>query len=147
MYDDLSTDVPRLPADDLRRVAGYQRWIIACILAQVALFFGLLLLQIFTRRYRSGTEDLALFVTLLLGACGGLWVFLANMVLRNFLVASMMGAASLVPFLGILAMTAVNSVITRTLNAHGVEVGLFGADLDSIREGMGGYDDDGDAGW
>jgi hypothetical protein len=140
----------RIPVDDLRRVASYQRWVIACVLTQITMWLGLLVIATVDGANvldgaRVGT-DLPRFLTWLLGVGGGMYAFLIYWSLGSPVRAVLMGLACVPPLLGLLALTAVNGAATRALNDSGVKVGLFGADLNEIREGSVFYDDE-DAGW
>jgi hypothetical protein len=142
---DFDDDHPRLPGEELRRLARYQRWVIACVLAQISMWVAALLMMGFL----SGSSidmDVPLFLTLILGVAGGVYAFLIYWAIRDPFWACMMGFASMVPFLGFLALAAVNSETTKLLNRNGVQVGFFGADLNKIEDGGWVYDDE-DAGW
>jgi hypothetical protein len=96
----------------------------------------------------SSLGVLAFILTLATSVGGAFWVFLVNLRIRNFFVASMMAAATLIPVLGLLAMMAVNSVISRVLMEHGIIVGVFGADIKSIDDSSSWFDsDEEDLGW
>lgn len=141
---DFDEDNPRLPGEELRRIARYQRWVIACVLAQISLWVALLVLAIANGR---GIDlDVPICLTLILGIAGGAYSFLIYWQIRDPFWACVMGVASMVPFLGFFALAAVNSAATQLLNRNGVQVGFFGADLNKIEDGGWVYDDE-DAGW
>jgi len=131
--------------DELKRIARYQRWVIACVLAQITMWLCLLVLSFLERGWVD--TDIPLFLTVLLDLAGAVYAFLIYWTMRNPFLAVVMGLASIPPLLGLLALTAVNSTATRTLNANGVHVGFFGADLNKMEEEGGIYYDDEDAGW
>ena len=139
------------PADELRRVARYQRWLIASVVTQVGLWLGTIVLMfaddgVVGSRY----ESLLLRLTVILGCVGGVCAFLIYWTVRDPFWAVAMGLASVPPFLGVFALAVVNGTATRELAASGVAVGLFGADADAIPDGSGfgvfdPYEED--AGW
>lgn len=138
-------DVPRLPAEVLKRVARYQRWVIACVLSQITMWLGLLVLSILNGEWVD--VEVPLFLTFVIDLAGAAFSFLIYWTVRDPFWAAVMGLAAVPPIMGLLTMTAVNGTATATLNRNGVVVGFFGADLNEIEEGvLGGYDDE-DAGW
>jgi hypothetical protein len=138
-------EAPRRPADDLRRLARYQRWIVGTFLAQLALWLGYLLLSLVRGEALRDGMGFPLFLTVALGCAGGVFAFLIYCTVRNPVVGFVMGAACIPPFLGVLALVVVNGVATRALQSDGVRVGMFGADADAIEDVPGLYDED--AGW
>jgi hypothetical protein len=145
-WDEFDRPAGERSADDLRRIVRYQRWLIAVVLAQLALWGGVIALTVLNRGRGPGM-DFPMALTLILGAVGGIFVFLLSWELRGAFGAIAFGFATLVPCLGLLILTMVNGYATAELKKHGVKVGLFGASLDDIRERPGPYDIDEDAGW
>ncbi len=134
-------------ADELRRIVRYQRWLIAVVLAQLALWGGFILIGVLGNRF-AGTPRMPVILTFILGAVGGIYVFLLCWELkRGGIVAFMLGAATFVPCMGLLVMTLVNGYATTELRKHGVKVGVFGASLAAVDERPSLYDEDEDAGW
>jgi len=142
---DFDEDSPRLPMSELKLIARYQRWVIACVLAQITMWLCLLVMSFLERGWIE--TDIPLFLTVLLDIAGAVYAFLIYWTMRNPFLAVVMGLASIPPLLGLLALTAVNSTATRTLTANGVHVGFFGVDLNKMEEEGGIYYDDEDAGW
>jgi len=134
-----------LPMSELKLIARYQRWVIACVLAQITMWLCLLVMSFLERGWIE--TDIPLFLTVLLDIAGAVYAFLIYWTMRNPFLAVVMGLASIPPLLGLLALTAVNSTATRTLTANGVHVGFFGVDLNKMEEEGGIYYDDEDAGW
>lgn len=124
-------EAERRPSEELRRIARYQRWLMACVLTQLALWVGCAALSVSGRTFGLG-DDFALALTVILGSAGGIYAFLIYWTVRDPLWAAVMGLASMPPFLGVLTLVAVNVTATRALTANGVAVGLFGADADAI---------------
>ncbi|VTT98284.1 unnamed protein product [Gemmataceae bacterium] len=152
-------DAPRLPADVLKRVAHYQRWVIACVLSQLTMWLGILVLSILNGGWVDFEVPVALsFVVDLAGAA---FAFLIYWVVRSpvWAVGAGLGVIALVlavlaldlwlvaPVVGLLLLTVANGVATRALGRNGVRVGFFGADLNEIADDGFGADDDEDAGW
>ncbi|MBA4187156.1 MAG: hypothetical protein C0467_03975 [Planctomycetaceae bacterium] len=142
---DFDDNSPRLSVEELKRIARYQRWVIACVLAQITMWLGILILSILDGVWID--SELPLFLTVLLGLAGGVYAFLIYWEIRNPLWAAVMGLASILPLMGLLTLTAVNGLATQILNRNGVTVGFFGADVNTIEEQSGGFYDDEDAGW
>ena len=142
-YDD--DPPPRRSADDLRRLARYQRWIVAVVLAQVGLWIGYLVLALARDEPIAGPPRFTIILTVILGCAGGIFAFLIYCTVRNPVSGLMMAAACIPPLLGLLALVVVNSTATRELEANGVPVGMFGADPDIIEDIPGLYDED--EGW
>lgn len=137
----------RRPVEELRRIARYQRWIVATVLAQVGLWGGYLLLRLVSHDAGERSLDFPIFITFALGCVGGIYSFLICWTVRNPFSALLMGCASVPPALGILVLTVVNGTATRALTSNGVEVGFFGADAENIGESQGYYDEDEELGW
>ena len=139
-------DAPRRPADELRRIARYQRWVIAIMLAQAALWVGYLLLSY--ARGENPREGLGLPVrlTFLLGGVGGIFTFLLYWTLRGPFLALVMGLAAVPPCFGMLVMVVASAKATEVLKQNGVRVakffGAFDGDIHDYEE----LDTD-DAGW
>jgi hypothetical protein len=145
VYDDEDAVGPQTPADDLRRVARYQRWVIATVLAQITLWIGYLVLGSLNGSGFGGGGRFAVVLTVALGCVGGVYTFLIYWTLRQPVQAVVIGLACLPPLIGLFGLMAVNMAATRMLGSNGVSVGVFGADLDSIEDTPGLYDED--AGW
>jgi hypothetical protein len=141
-YDDFG---PKRPADDLRRIARYQRWVMGVMLAEIALWVGCLVLSLVRGEGPFYVSGFPIVVTVVLGCVGGIFSFMIYCTVRNPVIALVMGAACVPPLLGFFALTVVNSLATRELQADGVVVGVFGADVDAIEDVPGLYDED--QGW
>ena len=133
------------PIEGLKRVARYQRWLIAVVLAQLALWAGFIALTILGRG-REPDMQFPVVLTLILGAVGGIFVFLLSWELRGAFAALVFGLATVVPCMGLLILTMVSGYATTELRKHGVKVGVFGASFAAIDERPSLYDDE-DAGW
>jgi len=142
---DFDEESPRFPMSELKLIARYQRWVIACVLAQITMWLCLLVMSFLQGGWVD--TDIPLFLTVILDIAGAVYAFLIYWTMRNPVLAVIMGLACIPPLLGLLALTAVNSTATRTLTANGVHVWFFGADLNTMEEEGGIYYDDEDAGW
>ncbi len=137
-------DAGRSP-DELKRIVRYQRWLIAVVLAQLALWGGVVLLARLNPG-RGPELDFPMALTLILGAVGGVFVFLLSWELRGAFAALVFGLATVVPLMGLVILTLVNGYASTELKKHGVPVGVFGASLAGVDERPNPYDDE-DAGW
>ena len=138
-------DSPRFAAGELRRIARYQRWVIAVVLAQVALWVGYVLLS-----WARGDDPVAglgfpVRLTIALGALGGIFTFLLYWTLRGPFAAVVMGLGALPPCMGLFVLVLTSATATAALKTNGVPVGLFGVDPHAI-DNRRLYDDE-DAGW
>lgn len=150
-WDEFDRSAGQRSAEGLRRIARYQRWVIAVVLGQLALWAGYVGLMILggldPMRGRPPSPDFAMSLTLILGAVGGVFVFLLSWEVRGPFAALAFGPATLVPCLGLLILTMVNGYASTELKKHGVKVGVFGANQADIRDRPNPYDADEDAGW
>lgn len=132
------------PIEELKRIARYQRWLIAVVLAQLALWGGFIALTLVSGGAPSVEFPVAL--TVILGCVGGIFVFLLAWEIRGAFGAIVFGLATVVPCMGLLILTLVSGYATTELRKHGVKVGIFGASEGAINERPSLYDDE-DAGW
>jgi hypothetical protein len=132
-------------ADELRRVARYQRWLIAVVLAQLVLWLGYVALMVLGGELEDELR-LPMVLTFILGAVGAVFVFLTSWELRGALVAAVFALTTFVPCMGLLVIVLVNGYATAELRKNGVRVGFFGANPGEIRDRPS-YDDDDEAGW
>ncbi|AMV23556.1 hypothetical protein VT84_04040 [Gemmata sp. SH-PL17] len=133
------------PVEGLKRIARYHRWLIAVVLAQLALWAGFIALTVLARG-REPDMQFPFVLTLILGGVGGIFVFLLSWELRGAFAALVFGFATVVPCMGLLVLTLVSGYATAELRKHGVKVGILGASLADIDERPSLYDDE-DAGW
>lgn len=134
-------------ADGLKRIVRYQRWLIAVVLAQLALWLGFIALTVLGGgRWSESAMSFPVVLTFILGGVGGIFVFLLSWELRGAFGAVVFGLATVVPCMGLIVLTLVNGYASAELKKHGVKVGVFGASLADIDERPDPYDDE-DAGW
>lgn len=139
-------DAERAP-DSLRRIVRYQRWLIAVVLAQLALWGGYVVLGLLGRGNFGGGVGFPVVLTFILGAVGGIFVFLLSWELRGTFAAVVFGLGTVVPCMGLFVLMLVNGYATNELKKNGVRVGVFGATLADIDDRPPLYSDDDDAGW
>jgi hypothetical protein len=138
---------PERSADALKRIVRYQRWLIAVVLAQLALWAGFVALALLgSARFTGATMGFPVVLTFILGGVGGIFVFLLSWELRGAFAAVVFGGATVVPVMGLIILTLVNGYATTELRKHGIKVGTFGASLAAVDEHQSLYDDE-DAGW
>lgn len=133
-------------ADELRRIVRYQRWLVAVVLAQLALWVGFIALTALSGGRGDGGVRFAMTLTFILGGVGGVFVFLLSYSLRGAFAAVVFGLATVVPCMGLIILTLVNGYASAELKKHGVKVGLFGASLEDVDKRPNPYDEE-DAGW
>lgn len=138
-------DTPRLPMEVLKSVAFHQRWLIACVLSQVAMWLMLLALGVVGGEWVD--LESALVLSFFLNLPGAALSYFTYSPIRSPLWAAVMFLAALPPVLGLLTMTVANGVATAALARNGVPVGLFGVDQAEIGDRIFGVYDDEDAGW
>jgi hypothetical protein len=135
-------------ADELKRIIRYQRWLIAVVLAQLALWLGFIALTVMGRgRLNDSAMSFPVVLTFILGAVGGIFVFLLSWELRGAFAAVTFGLATVIPCMGLIILTLVNGYASTELKKHGVRVGIFGASAADVDERASFYDDEEDAGW
>jgi hypothetical protein len=146
--DDFGPAADRRPADGLRRIARYQRWLVSVVLAQLVLWGAVVLLWLLSSGRWSFSPNFPMTLTLILGAVGGVYVFLSYYEVRGSgAFAVLFGLLTVVPVLGLLILTMTNGYSTSELRKHGVTVGLFGASEKDIPDEPSLYDIDEDTGW
>lgn len=133
------------PIEGLKRIARYQRWLIAVVLAQLALWGGFIVLSVLNGA-RNSDVQFPITLTFILGCVGGIYVFMLSWELKGPFAALVFAPATVFPCLGLLILTLVNGYASAELKRHGVKVGVFGASAAAIDERPSLYDDE-DAGW
>ncbi len=144
-WDDFEPPRGQRSPEELKRIIRYQRWLIAVVLAQLVLWGAFVALSILGSKRLTGL-NFPLFLTILLGVVGGIFVFLISWELRGAFAAFVFGAATVVPCLGLVVLTLVNGYATNELKKHGLKVGMFGGNSAAIEERTSPYEDE-DAGW
>jgi hypothetical protein len=143
-WDDFDGPDDGRAAERLKRLVRYQRWLVAVVLAQLALWGGSAVLMV-TGRHAMGA-GFTLTLTEILGAAGAVFVLLAAWEVRGAVPAFLLACATVVPGLGLLVLAMVHGYVSAELRKHDVEVGAFGASPTAVDERPGLYDDE-DAGW
>ncbi|MBN9122447.1 MAG: hypothetical protein J0I06_25440 [Planctomycetes bacterium] len=145
-WDEFDRPAGERSPDELKRIVRYQRWLVAVVLAQLVLWAGYVGLLVVSGPRRPDM-DFPAALTLVLGAVGGIFVFLTSWELRGAFAAVVFGLATVVPCMGLLILALVYGYATTELRKNGVKVGLFGASLAAVDERPNPYDADEDAGW
>jgi hypothetical protein len=142
-------DTPPRTADELRRVAQYQRWLAAVLLTQLVLWgvvAALHGLDLWLVPLAAGVR-FPMILSVILGGVGAVYVLLLYWVIRGPVLAVVMAAGCVLPLIGVLVILSVNATAINVLRSHGVRVRFFqGAiegDLDDDRP----LYDDADASW
>jgi hypothetical protein len=137
---------PRRTADELRRIARYQRWIIGIMLAQLALWVGYILIAAARGADVHAGLRLPTIITFALGGVGGIYTFLLYWTIRGPFAAVVMGLGAVPPCIGLLVLLTVNGAATAVLRANGVRVWLLGGAIEGdIPDWEGG--DEEEEGW
>lgn len=124
-------DLPRRPAAELRRIARYQRWIVAVVLAQIALWLGFILLSLISGQNPGSGLRFPTILTFFLGGVGGIYAFLTYWSIRGPFAALIMGLGSIPPCMGIFVLMVVNATATGVLKENGVRLWFFWGAMES----------------
>jgi hypothetical protein len=138
---------PRRPSDELRRIARYQRWVIAVLFAQVALWAAYFALAAIRGGVVFEGRGVTFTLTFVLGGVGGIFAFLLYWTLRGPFAAIVMGLGAVVPCVGVVVLLAASAAATAALRTHGIPVGLLGANDRDITDDRALYEIDDDEGW
>ena len=135
---------PERSVESLKRIARYQRWLIAVVLGQLILWAGFIALTLLARR--APQVQFPTVLTFILGAVGAVFVFLLSWELKGPFAAVVFAAATVIPCMGLIVLTLVNGYASTELKKNGVKVGVFGTNEAAIDARPSLYDDE-DAGW
>ncbi len=116
---------PPARGKDLRTIALRQRAIMFCILGEITAMVLLAVLPLDLKiigqlLYLAGAMTAAVFI------------FMLSIALYNTGAGIVLGILTLIPLLGLIVLLIVNGKATTTLRAHGIKVGLMGADIRQI---------------
>ncbi len=120
---------PTGPNANLRKIAKQQRTLMYCILSEIFILLASMVLR--------GSLPPILAILLYLAYVGiavtaTVYVFMLAISLYNVALGVVLGILTLVPLVGLLILLTVNGKATRVLRAHGVRVGLLGADPSTL---------------
>jgi hypothetical protein len=108
------------PSTNLRQVASRQRAIMLCILGYIAAYVLMFL--------TPSPINLVFAVAVIgLSITAAVFVFMLSLSVYNTTVGIVMGILTLIPIVGLITLLIINGKATRTLRAHGIHVGLRGA--------------------
>jgi hypothetical protein len=111
--------------NDLRQIAIQQKVIIYCILGYIV--FGMLQFVL--------PQELKLIGLLAIAAVGitaTVFVFMLAISIHNTGLGIVLGLLALIPCVGLIVLLVVNGQATSLLRAHGIRVGLMGANTKQI---------------
>jgi len=117
------------PRNDLRIIAVRQRAIMYCILANIALYVVVFAASAGNLPLVAGIAALGVFAVAITAA---VFIFMLSLAVYNLAAGIVLGILTLVPLLGLLVLLMINSKATKILRAHGVRVGLLGANPNLI---------------
>jgi hypothetical protein len=108
------------PSTNLRQVASRQRAIMLCILGYIVAYVLI---------FVSPPALKIVFALVVLGLqiTAAVFVFMLSLSVYNTAVGIVMGILTLIPIVGLIPLLIINGKATRILRAHGVHVGLLGA--------------------
>jgi hypothetical protein len=110
----------KLPRAELRAIAGYQKGIIFCILAQLCVYGALFAIP----------EDMRLWGALALlpvGIAATVFVFLLATKVYGSTAGVIYAIMTLIPCIGLIMLLVINGKATTIMKEHGIRVGLLGA--------------------
>ena len=116
---------PPPPRNDLRLIAVRQKVIMYCLLAYIALIIGQFALPVEVR-IMAGLLGLCVMIT------AAVFVFMLSLAVYSTGIGIVLGILTLIPFIGLIPLLVVNGKATNILRAHGIHVGLMGADSSQI---------------
>ena len=115
---------PSRAGPDIRKIAGMQRAVIYCILAEILIvIFRVAMNGNLTARVLIGLVYFA--VGILAAVC----IFGLAISLYNTALGIVLGVLTLIPGIGLVVLLIVNGKATTILRQHGLKVGLMGAKL------------------
>lgn len=116
---------PTISRDDLTTIAKYQKGLLLCILAQLALIGVTMAVPAELRFFAS----IAFYAS---GVLSAILVLALAIKLYNAVAGVILGLLTMVPCLGLVVLLIINSRATATLQANGISVGLLGARMSDL---------------
>ncbi len=110
---------------NLRDIAGKQRAIILCILANI----GVLCSQFMAP---PAVRPLIALLFLGVGITATIFVFMLALTMYSTGVGIVLGILTIIPYVGLLPLLIVNGKATGILRHHGIKVGLMGAKMSQL---------------
>lgn len=113
------------PSLNLRQVASRQRAIMYCLLGYIASYVLTIAVP----------SPLNLVFALAIIACSvtaAVFVFMLALSVYNATAGIVLGILTLIPLIGVITLLIINAKATRTLRAHGIRVGLLGANPNQV---------------
>ncbi|HEY1922303.1 MAG TPA: hypothetical protein VGG44_06020 [Tepidisphaeraceae bacterium] len=116
---------PTSSGPDLRDIAGKQRAIILCILANLIAIVSQFMLP-------PAVRVIVALLILGIGITATVFVFMLAMTIYSTAAGIALGILAIIPYIGLLPMLIVNGKATRILRQHGIKVGLLGAKMNQL---------------
>jgi hypothetical protein len=111
----------------IRRIAKYQRWVIAALVVNVVLTFLIVTLALGQSDNGSLGQQLARIVGLSATIFMMTSLYMLAKQLSNSVLAAAATALMLIPILSFIVLLIYNQRATKFLREYGIKVGLFGA--------------------
>jgi hypothetical protein len=108
--------------EDLRKVAGYQRAILICILIYIVAVIGQFAIP-------PAQRPILAVVIIGVGLVATVFVFMLAMKVYSTWLGVLLGILTIVPCINLLVLLAINTKATNILRQNGYKVGLLGADM------------------
>jgi hypothetical protein len=125
----LAYATPMKPEQDLKKIATQQRAIMLCILTEIVIA----ILRFGVTMPLAGVVLSLLYLAV--AVIGAVFIFMLAISLYNTGAGIVLGILTLIPLLGLIVLLVVNGKATKVLRAHGIRVGLLGANPSTIRPG------------
>jgi hypothetical protein len=118
--------------EDLRSVAGYQRWVTLCILVYLCVIIGRVA-TVMNKIAIPPVLEIGLAIALLASVLAGMvFVFLLSAKVYGTVQGLLLAFCTLIPCIGLLVLLRINAKATSVLKANGIKVGLLGANPANI---------------
>ena len=118
----------------LADIAASQKYLIMCILLQVAFYIVNIGITV-SQRGKPSSDGMTMLAGVLglailgIGLVASVFAFKLAIMLNNMAVGIILGTLSLIPCFGLIILLVINSSATRTIRESGHHVGFLGADL------------------
>jgi hypothetical protein len=110
---------------NLRDVAGKQRAVILCILANLLVVLSQFMAP-------PAARPLIALLFLGVGITATVFVFMFALTIYSTAVGIVLGILTIIPYVGLLPLLIVNGKATKILRQHGIKVGLLGAKMNQL---------------
>src|SRR5690606_30647517 len=107
--------------------ANYQRAIMFCILANLGIYIGMMVLQANQANPLLGMIFSLIFLAV--GVTQLAFIIMLAIEVYSLPTGILLGILSLIPCVGLIILLVVNQKATKTLQDNGIKVGLMGANM------------------